>query len=479
MDNNNAPLSANGQEREKLGSRLGFILLSAGCAIGVGNVWKFPWMVGQYGGGIFVLIYLIFLVIMGLPVMTMEFALGRASQKSPAKLYQALEPAGTKWHIHGIVAFIGNILLMMFYTSVTGWLIIYFFKALTGDFTGVENAVIDQNGTTVITNMFNEMLANPWIQIIAVAAVTVLGFIVCGLGVKKSLEKVTKFMMVALLIIMIGIAVYSFFLDGAAEGLTFYLVPNFENMAQNNITIFDVIVGAASQAFFTLSLGMGSMAIFGSYLNKDRSLLGEAVNVAVLDTFVAIVSGLIIFPACFTYNNGQVNAGPALIFQTIPVIFNDMGIAGRILGSLFFLFLSFAALSTIFAVFENIIACMQDLTGWKRWKICIIGAIGIFILSLPCILGHNVWSAFAPFGEGTGVLDLEDFIVSNLLLPVGSLIFVLFCTLKCGWGYDNFVKEANQGKGLKVQPWMKVYIKYVLPVILSVFLVISIVTFFL
>lgn len=465
-------------EREKLGSRLGFILLSAGCAIGVGNVWKFPWMVGQHGGGLFVLIYLFFLLSMGIPIMTMEFSLGRASQKSPVKLYQALAPKGSHWHIHGILAYLGNIILMMFYTTVTGWMLIYFMKSLIGDFVGVENAV-SGNATTAIPEMFGQMLADPWIQLIAMGIVVAVACIVCSLGVKKSLEKVTKFMMVALLVIMVGIAVYGFTLPGAGAGLKFYLIPDFEVMAQQNITLFDIIVGAMSQAFFTLSLGIGSMAIFGSYIDKERSLFGEAINVALLDTFVAIVAGLIIFPACFTYNNGQVDAGPALIFQTIPSIFNAMGIVGQILGSFFFLFLLFAALSTVFAVFENIVACTQELIGGNRKLICVLCGVGLFILSIPCILGYNVWSGFAPFGEGTAVLDLEDFIVSTLLLPIGSLVFTLFCVLKCGWGYDNFVKEANTGKGIKIQSWMKVYIKYILPVLLTVFVGISIVTFFL
>ena len=456
-------------EREKLGSRLGFILLSAGCAIGVGNVWKFPWLVGQNGGGIFVLVYLIFLIIMGVPVMTMEFALGRASQKSPLKMYQMLEKPNHKWHIHGYAAFLGNLILMMFYTSVAGWLLQYFVKMVKGDFVGQTSAAISAQ--------FGEMLSNPWMQILFMAIVVILGFVVCGFGVKKSLERVSKFMMLALLAIMFVLAIRGFFLDNAGEGLKFYLVPNFETMSAAGVTIFDVITNAMSQAFFTLSLGIGSMAIFGSYIGKDRSLLGESVNVAILDTVVAITAGLIIFPACFTYNNGEVGAGPALIFQSLPNIFANMA-GGRIWGALFFLFLSFAALTTVFAVIENIVAMLEDWTGLKRWKICVFGCVGLIILSLPCIFGFNIWSAFMPFGAGTGVLDLEDFIVSNLLLPIGSFIFVLFCTLKKGWGYDNFVEEANQGKGLKVKPWMKNYMKYVLPILMFIFIVISIVTFF-
>ena len=459
-------------EREKLGSRLGFILLSAGCAIGVGNVWKFPWMVGQYGGGIFVLIYLFFLVAMGIPVMTMEFSLGRASQKSPVKLYDALAPKNSKWKLHGWAALVGNVVLMMFYTVVTGWLLQYFVKMIKGDFKGLDSAGV--------SGEFGNMVNDPGMMTLFVAIVVVVGFLVLSFGVKNGLEKVTKVMMLALLAIMVVLAFNGFFLDGAAEGLKFYLIPNFDTMADAGINIFQVITAAMSQAFFTLSLGIGSMAIFGSYLGKDRSLLGESVNVAILDTCVALVAGLIIFPACFTYNNGNVNAGPALIFETLPNVFNHMPL-GQLWGSLFFLFLSFAALSTIFAVFENILACIQDLTNWSRKKICIIAGIGLFVLSIPCVLGFNLWAGFEPFAfvkPGTNIMDLEDFIVSTLLLPIGSLVFVLFCTSKKGWGWDNFVNEANTGKGLKVKPWMKTYMKYVLPVLLSIFIVISIVTFF-
>lgn len=454
-------------EREKLGSRLGFILLSAGCAIGLGNVWKFPYMVGQYGGGLFVLIYLIFLAIMGIPVMVMEFSLGRASRKSPVAMYQQLEKKGSKWHIHGYFALAGNVILMMFYTSVAGWLLQYFVKTARGDFANVP--------TDTVAPQFGAMLSDPWMQILFVAIVVVVGFLICSFGVQKSLEKITKVMMIALLAIMIVLAVNSFTLDGAKEGLTFYLVPNFDSLKE--ISLFDIITGAMSQAFFTLSLGIGSMAIFGSYIGKERSLLGEAVNVAVLDTSVALVAGLIIFPACFTFNGGNVNAGPSLIFETLPQIFNNMPL-GSLWGSLFFVFLSFAALSTVFAVFENIIACIIDLTGWSRKKVCLIGGIAMFLLSLPCVFGFNLWSAFEPFGAGSGVLDLEDFIVSNLLLPIGSFVFVLFCTTKCGWGWKNFITEANEGKGAQIKPWMRGYMRYVLPVLMFAFIIISIVTFF-
>ena len=454
-------------EREKLGSRLGFILLSAGCAIGLGNVWKFPYMVGQYGGGLFVLLYLVFLAIMGIPVMVMEFSLGRASRKSPVAMYQQLEPQKSKWHIHGYFALGGNVILMMFYTSVSGWLLQYFIKMARGDFSNIP--------TENVAPQFGSMLSDPWMQILFVAIVVIVGFSVCSFGVQKSLEKITKVMMLALLGIMVVLAINSFTLDGAKEGLTFYLVPNFNTL--KDISIFDIITGAMSQAFFTLSLGIGSMAIFGSYIGKERSLLGEAMNVAILDTGVALVAGLIIFPACFTFNNGEVGAGPPLIFQTLPQIFNNMPL-GRLWGCLFFVFLSFAALSTVFAVFENIIACICDLTGWSRKKVCLISGVGMFLLSLPCVFGFNLWSSFEPFGAGTGVLDLEDFIVSNILLPVGSFVFVLFCTSKWGWGWNKFLAEANEGKGAKIKPWMRGYMRYVLPVLMFAFIVISLVTFF-
>lgn len=454
----------NVKEREKLGSRLGFILLSAGCAIGVGNVWKFPYMVGQYGGGLFVLIYIVCLVLMGLPVLTMEFAVGRAGQKSPAKMFRALEPKGTKWHAHGYASLIGNIVLMMFYTTVAGWMLIYFFKMAKGDFAGLESVAV--------SSQFGDVLANPWQQILFMGIVTVLGFLVCGFGVKKSLERITKVMMIALLLIMIVLAINGFFLEGAAEGLKFYLVPDFEALGEKSI--FIIIGGAMTQAFFTLSLGIGSMAIFGSYLGKDRALFGEAINVTVLDTFVAITAGLIIFPACTTYNV-DVNGGPGLIFQALPNVFNNMP-GGRIWGSFFFIFMAFAALSTVFAVFENIIACLEDMTGLKRWKICVIAGVSLFVLSIPCILGFNAWSGVTLFGK-LNIQDIEDFIVSNLLLPIGSLIFVLFCVLKKGWGYDNFLKEANTGKGTKIKSWMRVYLKYILPVLMAVFIVISLIMY--
>lgn len=447
------------QQRERLASRLGFILLSAGCAIGIGNVWKFPYMVGQYGGGAFVLIYIFFLIVMGVPVMTMEFALGRASQKSPAKIFNELEPKGSKWHLYSVVAVIGNVMLMMFYTTVAGWMLQYFVKMAKGEFTG-----LNADG---VAGEFGNMLGDPVTMIIYMAIVVVLGFLVNSIGVQKGLEKITKYMMIALLVIMVVLAINSMFLEGGEEGLAFYLIPDMNRMKEAGIV--NVIVGAMNQAFFTLSLGIGSMAIFGSYLGKERTLMGESVNVAILDTFVAMTSGLIIFPACFAYNV-QPDSGPSLIFITLPNIFNNLAY-GRVWGSLFFVFMTFAAFSTVLAVFENIIACTMDLTGWSRKKTCIIDCILMFILSIPCVLGFNVWSGFQPLGAGTGVLDLEDFIVSNLILPVGSLVFILFCVTRYGWGWDKFTAEANEGKGLKVANWMRGYMTFILPIMVAVILI--------
>ena len=452
--------------RDRLASRLGFILLSAGCAIGIGNVWKFPWMVGQYGGAIFVLIYLVCLVVLGIPVMTMEFAVGRAAQRSPAVMFRELEPPKSKWHFHGITCLAGCVILMMFYNNVAGWMMNYFFKTATGKFEGLD--------TESVNAEFGNMLGDPVWQTIFMAAAVIIGIAVCMLGVQKGLERVTKVMMVALLVLMVVIAVNSVFLEGGMEGLKFYLVPNIENVKKAGI--FNVIVAAMNQAFFTLSLGIGSMAIFGSYLGKDRALMGEAVNVAVLDTFVAFTSGLIIFPACFAYGINP-GAGPALIFQTLPTVFNHMPL-GRLWGSLFFVFMSFAALSTVLAVFENIFACVMDLTGWGRKKTCLIVGGVMLLLSLPCVFGYNIWSGFTPFGEGTAILDLEDFVVSNLLLPIGALIFTLFCVTRYGWGWKAFMTEANTGKGLKVRPWMRWVFTIAIPVIIVIIFVMGLVSFF-
>lgn len=451
--------------RDRLGSRLGFILLSAGCAIGIGNVWKFPWMVGQYGGAIFVLIYAVCLVILGIPVMTMEFAVGRAAQKSPAVMFRELEPKKSKWHIHGIVCLVGCVILMMFYNNVAGWMMHYFVKTAVGTFEGMDTAGVNAE--------FGAMLGDPLWQTLFMALAVILGITVCMLGVQKGLERITKILMVALLALMAVLAVNSIFLDGASEGLRFYLVPNPERVRE--VGIFNVVVAAMNQAFFTLSLGIGSMAIFGSYLGKDRALMGEAVNVAVLDTFVAFTSGLIIFPACFAYGVNP-GAGPALIFQTLPNVFNNMPM-GRLWGSLFFVFMSFAALSTVLTVFENIIACLMDLSGWGRMKTCVAVGVGMLLLSLPCVFGYNIWSGFAPFGGDTTILDLEDFVVSNLLLPLGALVFTLFCVTRYGWGWKSFMTEANTGKGLKIRPWMRWVMTIVIPIIIAVIFIMGLVTF--
>ncbi len=452
-------------EREKLSSRLGFILLSAGCAIGIGNVWKFPYMVGQYGGAAFVLIYLLFLAIMGLPVLTMEFSLGRASQKSPAAMYKQLEPKGSKWHLHGYIAFAGNYILMMFYTTVSGWMINYFVKMAGGKFEDATPAMVGE--------IFGEMVSSPLESVGFMAITVVLGFLVCALGLQNGVEKITKYMMLALLAIMVVLAVNSCFLNGGGEGLKFYLLPNLQNI--KNTGLGNVIVAAMNQSFFTLSLGIGSMAIFGSYLDKKRSLLGESLNVAALDTFVAFTSGLIIFPAAFAYNI-PVDSGPNLIFVTLPNVFNNLPL-GRVWGTLFFVFMSFAALSTVFAVFENIIACSIDIFKISRKKACAINGILMFLLSLPCALGFNLWSGFVPFASGSSFLDLEDFIVNYLMLPIGALVFILFCTSCYGWGWKNFTDEANTGKGLKIKNRMRVYMKYVLPIMVLVILLYGLVTF--
>lgn len=449
-------------QRERLGSRLGFILLSAGCAIGVGNVWKFPWMVGQYGGGAFVLCYVIFLLILGLPIMTMEFAVGRASQKSPVRAYQALEKPGSKWHIHGYLAMVGNYLLMMFYTTVCGWMLHYFYLTASGRFIGAD--------TEQVSAAFGEMLSKPGVMVGCMIAVVVVGFAINSFGLQGGLERVTKVMMIALLAIMVVLAINSIRTPGSGEGLRFYLIPDFGRMAETGIA--DVVVGAMNQAFFTLSLGIGAMAIFGSYIGKGRALMGEAVNVAVLDTFVAFTAGLIIFPACFAFNVSP-DSGPNLIFVTLPNIFNHMA-GGRLWGSLFFVFMAFAAFSTVLAVFENIMSCCMDLTGWSRRKTATINIVLMILLSLPCVLGFNVWSGFQPFGPGSNVLDLEDFLVSNLWLPLGSLVYLLFCTSRYGWGWEKFKAEANEGGGLKVRDGIRFYVSYILPIIVLVIFVLGI-----
>ena len=441
-------------EREKLSSRLGFILLSAGCAIGIGNVWRFPYVAGRYGGGAFVLFYLFFLAIMGLPVMTMEFAVGRASKKSVIRSFHELEPKGTKWHWHGYVGLAGNYCLMMFYTTVAGWMLYYFYLMLTGRFTGADAGEVGQ--------MFGSMLAKPGVMAGLMLFVVVVGFGICSAGLQSGVERITKGMMAALLGIMVLLAIHSLTMEGGAEGLAFYLKPDFGRMME--VGIGETMVGAMNQAFFTLSLGIGSMAIFGSYIGKEHTLLKESVNIAVLDTFVAIVAGLIIFPACFSFGINP-DSGPSLIFVTLPNVFNNMA-GGRIWGTLFFVFMSFAAFSTVLAVFENIISCGMDMWGLSRKKSCLINGILLAVLSLPCVLGFNLWSGFMPFGEGSNILDLEDFIVSNLLLPLGSFVYLLFCVTKKGWGFDNYLKEANTGNGWKVSKALKIYLKVVLPALI-------------
>ena len=445
-------------ERESLGSRLGFILISAGCAIGIGNVWKFPYLAGANGGGAFVLIYILFLIILGIPVMTMEFAMGRASRKSPVHLYHKLAPEGGFWHLHGYAALIGNYILMMFYTTVAGWMLRFFVMMAKGEFTGADPEMVEK--------MYKGVLADPVGGVIYMAIVVVLGFLICSIGLQNGVERVTKVMMIALLAIMVILAVNSVMLDKDGAGLRFYLQPDFVKMQKDGI--IHVIVSAMNQAFFTLSIGIGSMAIFGSYIDKKRSLMGESVNVAFLDTFVAITSGLIIFPACFAYGV-EPGYGPGLIFVTLPNIFNHMPM-GRLWGSLFFVFMSFAAFSTVIAVFENIMACSMDLTKCSRTTAGSINTVLLLILSLPCALGFNLLAGLQPMGPDTCIMDLEDFIVSNILLPVGSLIIVLFCTTRYGWGWEKFTAEANEGKGLKAARWMRPYMTYVLPLIVIVVL---------
>ncbi len=443
-------------EREKFGSRLGFILISAGCAIGLGNVWRFPYIVGEYGGAAFILIYVLFLIMLGIPVMTMEFAVGRASRKSVADSFRALEPKGTKWHLFGMVGVVGNYLLMMFYTTITGFMFAYLFKMIRGDFPhGMP--------TEAVAAQFSETVSNPYIVIGFMILSVILGFLICSLGLKKGVEKITKVMMLALLAIILILAVRAVTLPGADEGLKYYLVPDFKKMVEKGIG--EVLFAALGQAFFTLSIGMGSMAIFGSYVGKERRLLGEAVSIAALDTAVAFVSGLIIIPACFAYGISP-GAGPGLIFETLPNVFKEMP-GGRVWGALFFVFMIFAAMSTLIAVFENIIAFATDLWGWGRKKACIVNAIVIIVLSLPCALGFNLLSFVQPLGEGSSILDLEDFIISNNILLLGSLVYVIFCCFtKKAWGFENFLNEVNTGKGMKFSKHLRIYCKYILPVIL-------------
>ncbi len=447
------------EKRERFASRLGFILISAGCAIGLGDVWRFPYITGQYGGGIFVLVYLIFIFLLGLPVITMELAVGRASQKSIATSFNVLEKKGQKWHWMGYAGIAGNYILMMFYTTIAGWMLAYFYKFMVGQFEGLDTQQIGQ--------VFTDFIANPVEMTIWMVMTTVICFGICSLGLQEGVEKVTKVMMVLLLAIILTLAIKSMTLPNASEGLRFYLMPDVNRVKEYGL--WEVVFAAMSQAFFTLSIGIGSLAIFGSYIEKERSLLGESIHIATLDTAISLIAGLIIFPACFAFNvdPGQ---GPGLVFVTLPNIFNSMA-GGRIWGSLFFIFMTFAAYSTVIAVFENIISFGVDLWGWSRKKASLINAILIIALSMPCVLGFNVLSWIQPLGEGSGILDLEDFILSYNLLPLGSLVYVLFCVSRYGWGFENYLEEVNTGEGLKMPRWLKGYLSWVLPAIIIVVLI--------
>lgn len=442
-------------ERESFKSRTGFLFVSAGCAIGIGNVWRFPYVVGQNGGGLFVLFYLIFLVLMGIPVLTMELAVGRASGKSAVLSYKTLEKPKSKWHIHGWFCMLGCYMLMMYYTTVSGWMTSYFYKFATGEFkTGMDSKSV--------SNVFNNLTSSSIEMLIWIFIITALGFFVCSKGVQKGLEKVSKFMMVALLVLIVVLAIHSVTLSGAKEGLSFYLIPDLERVSK--IGLGNVITSAMSQAFFTLSLGIAAMEIFGSYMKKDHTLTGEAVRICCLDTFVAIMAGLIIFPACFSYNV-EAGQGPALIFDALPNVFVNMA-GGRIWGTLFFLFMTFASFSTVIAVFENLVSFVSDTFHISRKKSSIINFIIVFITSLPCMFGFNLLSGVNVLGMG--ILDMEDFVVSNILLPLGSLVYLLFCVTKFGWGFDNYYNECNTGKGMKLPRIVKPYLQYVLPILILI-----------
>lgn len=446
-------------KRESFASRIGFLMVSAGCAIGIGNVWRFPTVTGQYGGGVFVLFYLLFLVLMGAPVLTMELAVGRAGHGSAGTAYRALEPKGSKWHLHGWACLIGCCVLMMYYTTVSGWMLAYFFRFAKGTFTGLA--------ADAVSGVYADLLADPFEQIVWMAITVLLGFFVCSRGLQNGIERIGKWMMGALFVLILVLAVHSFVLPGAGEGLAFYLLPDWNRAAEMGIG--NVIVAAMNQAFFTLSLGVGAMEIFGSYMSRDYTLAGEALRICALDTCVAICSGLIIFPACFSYG-GSPDAGPKLIFVTLPNVFANMT-GGRLWGALFFVFMTFASFSTIIAVFQNILACLQESFGWSLKRACAVGTVFILLASVPCILGFNLWSGVQPMGPGSTVLDAEDFLVSNLLLPIGSLIYLLFCVTRWGWGFDNYLTEANTGKGLRLPRWFKPYFSVVLPLLIVFILV--------
>lgn len=446
------------EKREKFSSRLGFILISAGCAVGLGNVWRFPYITGKYGGAAFVLIYFVFLVILGLPIMVMEFSVGRASQKSAARSFHVLEPKGSKWHFMAIIAIAGNYLLMMFYTTVGGWMLAYVIKMIRGEFTGLTP---DEVG-----GVFNGMLGQPRSMTFWMIVTVIIGFLVCSLGLQKGVERVTKFMMASLFVILIILCIRSVTLPGAAEGVRFYLIPDFHKITEYGL--FEVVFAAMGQAFFTLSLGIGAMAIFGSYIAKEHTLTGESIRICTLDTIVALLAGLIIFPACFSYGV-EPGQGPGLIFVTLPKVFIDMA-GGRLWGSLFFLFMSFASFTTVIAVFENLISMAMDNFGWTRKKAVLINCAFILVASIPCVLGYNLWSDVHIIG-GRDILDSEDFLVSNLLLPIGSLVYLLFCVSKWGWGFDQYLAEANTGSGLKMSAKWKPYFQFILPVLILFILI--------
>lgn len=446
-------------KREHFQSRLGFLLVSAGCAIGIGNVWRFPYVAGQNGGGVFVLFYLLFLVCMGVPVLTMELAVGRAGKKSAVLGYKNLEKPGQKWHIHGWFCMIGCYLLMMYYTTVSGWMLSYFFKFAGGVFQSGMDA-------DAVSGVFGSLLADPAEMGFWMAVTVLAGFVINSFGLQKGLERITKWMMCALLVLIVVLALHSFALPGAAEGLRFYLLPDVQRARE--VGFGTVITAAMNQAFFTLSLGIGAMEIFGSYMSRENTLAGEAVRICSLDTFVALMAGLIIFPACFSYGI-EPNSGPSLIFETLPNVFLNMK-GGRIWGALFFLFMTFASFSTVIAVFENLLAGCIDNFGWSRKKAAVVNCVFVLIASLPCVLGYNVWSGLHLIGD-RDVLDSEDFLVSNLLLPLGSLIFLLFCVTRWGWGFDNYLKEANTGTGIKLSPKLKWYFRLAIPVLILVILI--------
>ncbi|MBO5196491.1 MAG: sodium-dependent transporter [Clostridia bacterium] len=439
--------------RARFGSRLGFILVSAGCAVGLGNVWKFPYMCGQYGGAVFILVYLLCLLVLGLPIMACEFAVGRGSQKSVAQSFNVLQAKGGKWNRLGIIGVLGCYLLMMFYTAVGGWLLYYCYKSAAGAFSGASKEAIDAT--------FGSLMGDPATMMLWTLIVIVLAFAVCLVGMKNGVERVTKYMMICLLAIMAVLAVRIVTLDGAMEGVKFYLVPDVKQIEK--VGFGNILVGAMNQAFFTLSLGIGAMAIFGSYLDKKRSITGESVFICIIDTTVALLAGFIVIPSCFAYNVPQ-DAGPSLIFKTLPNVFANMA-GGRIWGTFFFLFLSFAALTTIITVFENIVAYAMDVLGWSRKKSVLVNLVAMCVLCVPCVLGFSIWSGIQPLGEGSTIMDLEDFIVSNNLLPLGSIVYLLFCVKKNGWGWDNFLAEANAGDGLKFPRKMRFYLTWILPAI--------------